>query len=234
MSTLIIPLDVTADFASPRLPSLACDEDRHAQGRCRVRPPPPKGSVQADALAQDPPSSVAIVARTTVDPGSLAKALETAVHALQPDLPVQRIRPMTTLMSGAVATRRLSTLILAVFGVVAILIAAVGLYGVVSHSVTERTREIGVRIALGAERRGILLLFIGQGLTIAVIGAAVGLAGALGLASWLRQLVFGVEPTDPATLATVGTILLAVAAIACYVPARRATRVDPLVALKAE
>jgi putative ABC transport system permease protein len=185
-------------------------------------------------LTQETPRSVAIVARTAVEPDTLSKALESAVQALQPDLPVMRILPMTSLMSTAVATRRLSTMILAVFGIVAILIAAVGLYGVVSHSVTERTREIGLRMALGAERRTILHLFVGQGLMTAAAGIVVGIAGALGLSSWLRQIVFGVEPTDPVTLAVVATILLGVAAIACYVPARRATRVDPLVALKAE
>jgi len=185
-------------------------------------------------LTQETPRDIAIVARTAVEPGTLSKALESAVQALQPNLPVMRILPMTSMMSTAIATRRLSAMILAVFGVVAILIAAVGLYGVVSHSVTERTREIGVRMALGAERRTILRLFIGQGLMTALIGTVAGFAGALVLSSWLRQLVFGVEPTDPLTLATVGALLLIVAAIACYIPALRATRVDPLVALRAE
>jgi ABC-type antimicrobial peptide transport system permease subunit len=141
---------------------------------------------------------------------------------------------MTALLKSAVAMRRLSTMILAAFGAVAILIAAVGLYGVVSHNVTERTREIGVRMALGAGSSRILYLFIRQGLTVAVIGTLVGLAGALGLSRWLRTLLFGVEPTDPTTLAAAGILLLIVAAVACYVPARRATQVDPLVALKAE
>ena len=185
-------------------------------------------------LTQETPRSIAIVARTAVDPGTLSKALESTVQALQPELPVMRILPMTSLMSTAVATRRLSAMILATFGIVAILIAAVGLYGVVSHSVTERTREIGLRMALGAERRMILRHFVGQGLMTAVTGMVVGIAGALGLSRWLRQILFGVEPTDPATLAVVATILLIVASVACYVPARRATRVDPLAALRAE
>jgi putative ABC transport system permease protein len=185
-------------------------------------------------LAQDAPPSIAVVARTAVDPATLAAPLESAVQALESDVPVTRVLPMTSLMSSAVGIRRLSTVILMVFAGVAMLIAAVGLYGIVSHNVTERTREIGVRVALGAERRGILFLFIGQGLGITVAGAVAGIVGALGLARWLRQLVFGVEPTDPATLAGVAAILLAVAAIACYVPARRATKVDPIVALRAE
>jgi putative ABC transport system permease protein len=185
-------------------------------------------------LAQQPSRSLAIVARTAVEPGTVRAALESAVQSVQPDLPVLRIMPMTSRMSAAVAGRRVSTMIFTMFAVVAILIAAVGLYGVVSHSVTERTREIGVRMALGAERRGILLLFIGQGLAITTAGTVAGMAGALAVGRWLRQLVFGVEPTNPATLAAVGAILLVVAALACYIPARRATKVDPLVAFKAE
>jgi putative ABC transport system permease protein len=185
-------------------------------------------------LQQEPARRVAIVARTAVEPGTVRAALEAAVQAIQPDLPVMNVMPMTSLMSAAVATRRVSTMVFTMFAVVAILIAAVGLYGVVSHSVTERTREIGVRMALGAERRGILFLFIGQGLAITVAGTVAGMAGAIAVARWLRQLVFGVEPTNPATLAAVGATLLVVAAVACYVPARRATRVDPLVALRAE
>jgi putative ABC transport system permease protein len=141
---------------------------------------------------------------------------------------------MTALMSTAVATRRLSMIIFAVFAVVAILIAAVGLYGVVSQSVTERTREIGVRVALGAERKRILRLFIGQGLVISLVGTIVGIAGAVGLSRWLRELVFGVEATDPLTLSAVGILLLFVAMLACYVPARRATKIDPLLALRVE
>jgi putative ABC transport system permease protein len=185
-------------------------------------------------LPQSGVRNLAIVARTVVDPGSVGAAVEAAVQAVRPDVPVARILPMTALMKSAVAMRRLSTMILAAFGAVAILIAAVGLYGVVSHNVTERTREIGVRMALGAGSSRILYLFIRQGLTVAVIGTLVGLAGALGLSRWLRTLLFGVEPTDPTTLAAAGILLLIVAAVACYVPARRATQVDPLVALKAE
>jgi putative ABC transport system permease protein len=185
-------------------------------------------------MTQQPPPTFAIVARTSVEPGTIGSALETAVQGLQPDLPVTRIQPMTALMSTAVATRRLSTMIFGVFAAVAILIAAVGLYGVVSQSVTERTHEIGVRVALGAERRRILRLFIGQGLTIAVVGTFAGIAGAIGLSRWLRELVFGVEATDPLTLSAVGILLLFVAMLACYVPARRATKVDPLAALRVD
>src|SRR6187200_1624363 len=135
---------------------------------------------------------------------------------------------MTQLMTRAVAGRQLSTMIFAVFAAVAMLIAAVGLYGVVSQSVTERTREIGVRMALGAGRRRVLGLFVRQGLVTALVGIAAGTAGAVLLSKWVEQLVFNVAPRDPSTLGAVACLLLAVAALACYVPARRATRVDPL------
>ena len=124
--------------------------------------------------------------------------------------------------------------VLAVFAAVAMLVAAVGLYGVVAHSVTERTREIGVRMALGAEGRQVLRLFVRQGLLTAAAGTAIGLVGAAGLTRVLESLLFGVKPTDPLTLGAVAALLLAVALVACYVPARRASRIDPLIALRAD
>jgi len=185
-------------------------------------------------LPQLPVRNVAFVVRTSTEPEGLAAALESAVHRVQPDLPVARILAMTQLMTRAVAGRQLSTMIFAVFAAVAMLIAAVGLYGVVSQSVTERTREIGVRMALGAGRRRVLGMFLRQGLVTALVGIAAGTAGAVLLSKWVEQLVFNVAPRDPSTLGAVACLLLAVAALACYVPARRATRVDPLVALKAD
>jgi putative ABC transport system permease protein len=121
-----------------------------------------------------------------------------------------------------------------VFAVVAIVLAAVGLYGVVAHSVTERTREIGVRMALGAEQSSVLRLFVVHGLATAAVGTIAGLAGAAALSRWLEDLLFGVQPTDPATFAAVAGLLLLVSVAACYLPARRAARVDPLVALRSE
>jgi putative ABC transport system permease protein len=185
-------------------------------------------------LLQLPVRNLAFVVRTSTEPEALAATLEAAVQRVQGDLPVTRILAMTQLMTRAVAGRRLSTLIFAVFAAVAMLIAAVGLYGVVSQSVTERTREIGVRMALGAERRRVLGMFVRQGLLTALVGIAAGTAGAVLLSKWIERLVFNVAPRDPATLAAAACLLLGVAALACYVPARRATRVDPLIALKAE
>ena len=183
---------------------------------------------------QNPARSVAIIARTSVDPASLGPSLTSIVQSLDRETPVTRILPMTELMSAAVARQRLSTVILAVFAGVAILLAAVGLYGVVSHGVTERTREIGVRMALGAERASVLRLFVFGGIKLAAVGTAVGLAGAYLLSKWIETLLFQVKPTDPATFAIVASVLLAVAALACYIPARRAARIDPLTALRGD
>jgi putative ABC transport system permease protein len=185
-------------------------------------------------LTQSPSRSVAIVVRTAGDPDALARPVEAAVQALEKELPLTRVLPMTRLMRDAVARQRLSTVILAVFAIVAIVLAAVGLYGVVAHSVTERTREIGVRMALGAEQSQVLQLFVVHGLGTALVGTIAGLGGALMLSRWLEGMLFGVEPTDPVTFAAVALLLLIIAAAACYLPARRASRVDPLVALRCE
>lgn len=185
-------------------------------------------------LPQNPSRSVAIVLRTSIDPEAVAAAVEAAVQGVEKELPVMRVLPMTRLMQDAVARQRLSTMILGMFAIVAIVLAAVGLYGVVAHSVTERTREIGVRMALGAKRGQVLRLFVLQGVTTAAAGTICGLAGAFVLSRWLETLLFGVEPTDAATFIVVAALLLVVAAAACYIPARRAARVDPLIALRAE
>lgn len=185
-------------------------------------------------LRQSPTRSVAIVARTQMEPSRAVAPLEAAVLASDKDLPLTRVLPMTQLMRDAVARQRVSTVILALFSAVAILLAAVGLYGVVSHSVTERTREIGVRMALGAERGQVLRLFVRHGLTTAAAGTVIGLGGALALSRWLESLLFEVKPSDPLTFVAVAVLLLAVAGVACYLPARRAARIDPLLALRAE
>ena len=183
---------------------------------------------------QNPSRGAAIVARTSVDPASLSRSLASVVQSLDKETALTRVQPITQVMSAAVARQRLSMVILAVFAGVAILLAAVGLYGVVSHGVTERTREIGVRMALGAERASVLRLFVLGGVRLAAIGTVIGLIGAYLVTKWIEALLFEVTPTDPATFAIVASLLLGVAALACYIPARRAARIDPLEALRVE
>ena len=185
-------------------------------------------------LVQEPARSLALVVRAATEPTSLAPAIEAIVHDLDKDLPLFEVRTMEEMLDASMARERMSMLIFAVFAIVALALASVGLYGVVAHGVTERTHEIGVRMALGAEGRHVLGLVVRQGLSMAVVGTVIGVAGAVALSRWIQALLFGVTATDPATFAAVVATLLAVAAIACYIPAWRATRVDPTTALRAE
>jgi putative ABC transport system permease protein len=185
-------------------------------------------------LSQESSRFLALVARTAGDPASLAQPLSAVVHDLNRDLPVFSVRTMDQILETSTARQRMSMLVFIVFAVVALTLASVGLYGVAAHGVTERTHEIGVRIALGADRRHVLGLIVGQGLTTALVGTIVGLAGALALSRSIQGLLFGVKATDPTTLAFVVVTLIAVAFVACYIPAWRATLVDPTTALRAE
>jgi putative ABC transport system permease protein len=185
-------------------------------------------------LMQQSPRSIAVMLRTSADPTTVAHAVENAVHKLDRDLPVYSVRTMDDLVNASIARQRMAVIIFVTFAGIALLLAAIGLYGVISHGVTERTHEIGVRMALGAERRHVLSLVVRQGLTMAVVGTAIGMAGALALARTIQSLLYGVSATDPATFAWVAVALLSVALVACYVPAWRAARVDPTQALRAE
>ncbi|HZI17771.1 MAG TPA: ABC transporter permease [Pyrinomonadaceae bacterium] len=175
-----------------------------------------------------------LVVGTEVEPLSLAGAVRQAVWSVDRDQPVSDIRSMEDILSASVARQRFSTLLLAVFAGVALVLAAVGVYGVMSYTVAQRTREIGIRLALGAQRRDVLRLAVGQALRLVLIGVAVGLAGALMLTRVMSSLLYGVSATDPATLIAVPLILAGVALLASYIPARRATRVNPLIALRYE
>jgi len=177
---------------------------------------------------------LAIVARTSSDAEALMPSLESVVHDLDRDLPLYAKRTMDQILESSLARERMSTIVFMMFAVVAVALAAIGLYGVVSHSVTERTHEIGVRMALGADPRHVLALVVGQGLVTAAAGVAIGLAGALALSHTIEGLLFGVRSTDPATFAGVAALLLGIAVTACAIPAWRATRVDPTRALRAE
>jgi putative ABC transport system permease protein len=183
---------------------------------------------------QQPFGVMMLVIRSRANPAELEKALIVDVQSLDKNAPISSIRPMKAYVTDARAGMEFSLVLLSVFAGVALLLAAIGLYGVIAYSVAQRTHEIGIRVALGATRRDIFELVIRQGATLAIAGIGLGFAGALALQSVLATLVYGVGPTDPATYAAVGGLLAMISLVACYVPARRAMGVDPLVALRHE
>lgn len=174
----------------------------------------------------------AIVLRTSVDPLSLGAAVRKVVWEIDKDQPVSDIRSMDEIVSQALARQRFSTMLLGSFATLALVLAAVGIYGVMSYSVAQRTREIGIRMALGAQRSDVLKMTVTQGLRLVGIGVAIGLAAALVLTRVMASLLFGVSATDPTTFITISLILMGVALLASYIPALRATRIDPMVALR--
>jgi putative ABC transport system permease protein len=204
------------------------------------------GDVRSDALdatpkptmyvpfGQDGFGTMWIVASTGGDPTELTSLARQTLRDIDPTLPAYSVAPLTSVVSDSVAERRFSMLLLAVFAGVALFLAAVGIYGVVAYGVTQRTQEIGVRMAMGAERRDVLALILGGGLKLALIGVAIGLAGALALSRLIETLLFNVRPFDPPSYAATALLLLAIAALACYMPARRAMRVDPIIAIRQE
>ena len=183
---------------------------------------------------QTPWSGTYLVVRSNSDPRQLAGAIRNTVWSLDKDLPVANIRTMEELLSESVARPRFRTFAFLILGSLALVLAVTGIYGVMSYMVTQRTREIGIRVALGAQRGNVLSLVIRQGMSLAVIGVVIGLGAALMLVRLMTSLLFGVSATDPATFAAITFLLLAVALVACWLPARRATKVDPLVALRYE
>jgi putative ABC transport system permease protein len=175
-----------------------------------------------------------LVLRTSSDPADLADAVRLAVREVSSDAPVFRVKTMTDVVEASTAQQRFNMVLMTAFAAVALVMAAIGMYGVISYSVSQRTHEIGVRVALGASRGAIVKLVVGQGMALASIGVAIGLGAAFGLTRLLSSLLFGISPTDPATFAVISLILAGVALVACFVPARRATKVDPMVALRYE
>jgi putative ABC transport system permease protein len=172
--------------------------------------------------------------RTTGDPAEITPAVRRELGALDPDQPISDVRTMNQVMADTVARARFNTLLLGLFAGLATLLAAVGIFGVMNYAVTLRTREIGLRMALGAQPGRVLMLVLRQGLLLTLIGIGIGLAGALALTRLMSGLLFGVGATDPATYASIVVLLAVVSLVACYIPARRATRVDPLIALRYE
>jgi putative ABC transport system permease protein len=175
-----------------------------------------------------------LVVSTDVEPLSLAATVRKAVWEIDKDQPVSNIRTMDDIAAESIARQRFSMLLLAVFAGVALLLAAVGIYGVMSYSVTQRRNEIGIRMALGAQKSDVLKLTVGQGLKLVLIGVGCGLVGAFMLTRLMSSLLFGIGATDSGTFITISAILISVALLASYIPARRATKVDPLTALRYE
>jgi putative ABC transport system permease protein len=183
---------------------------------------------------QSAQSDMVLTVRTASDPLLLASALREAVHQTDAAQPVSKVTTMAQLLDYSVGTPRLAAALLTIFGAIALLLAAVGIYGVIAFSVARRTREIGVRIALGAGGRDVLRMVVGQAVVLAVIGVAVGIAGALALTSAIQGMLFGVTATDPLIYASVSLLLIVIAALAAYIPARRASRLSPSIALRYE
>ncbi len=185
-------------------------------------------------LRQSPFGSMTLLVRSTQDSAVLLPALKAQVWAVDKDMAIWSVASMDQLISDSVADRRFQLLLFGIFAVLALGLAAVGIYGVISLLTAQRTREIGVRMALGAQREDILGLVLKQGMVLAVLGLALGMAGSVGLTRFLSSFLFGVTPTDPLTFAVVTLVLAVVALLACYVPARRAMRVNPMTALRYE
>ncbi|HUE24228.1 MAG TPA: ABC transporter permease [Bryobacteraceae bacterium] len=185
-------------------------------------------------FGQSPTSDVNMLLRAALDPRTLASAIHAAVHGVDKDQAIADLQTLDQIKSGTVSSDRMQTMLLAIFAGLALLLAAIGIYGVIGYSVTQRTHELGIRAALGASRASLLAMVIRRGMQLTAIGLAIGVAGALALTRLLGSLLFGISPRDPVTLLVVAAVLSSVALLACYIPARRAAGVDPMVALRYE
>jgi ABC-type antimicrobial peptide transport system permease subunit len=175
-----------------------------------------------------------LIVRTALDPRQLAPSIRQQLHALDPNLPFAEVTTMDELIFQQTADRRYTTGLFALFAAIGFLLAGIGVYGVVSYVVAQRTSEMGLRMALGAQRGDVLWLIVRQGIGMAGAGAAAGLFGAWAFRKAVSQLVFGISPVDPITFSAAGALLVGLAAAACLAPARRAMKVDPIVALRYE
>jgi putative ABC transport system permease protein len=183
---------------------------------------------------QDLWPAMSLVVRSNVEPASLSAAVRQAVNEVDRSVPVADVKTMEHIVSESITQPRFNLFLLGLFSAVAMVLSAAGIYGVTAYTVTQRTHEVGIRIALGAQVTDVLRMILGQGMAVIGVGLVVGLAAAFGLMRLLRSLLFGVGENDPLTFVAITVGLILVALIACYIPARRATKVDPLVALRAE
>jgi len=186
------------------------------------------------SFAQVPFTGMTIVVKGNGDPNQLIAAARNQVRTLDPDQPIYNIRTMDEIRGESVAPQRLNLMLLSIFAGIAFVLAIVGIYGVMSYAVTQRTHEIGIRMAIGAQPRDVFKMILGQGMLLTVIGMVAGLVGAFALTRLMATMLFSIKPTDPLTFAVVAVLLVAVALIACYIPGRRATKVDPVNSLRYE
>jgi len=177
---------------------------------------------------------MSVVARTTTEPLSLVGGVKNQIQTIDKDLPVGEWKTMQQVLSESNSGRRFNLVLLTVFAAVALILAIVGIYGVMSYAVTQRSHEIGIRMAIGAQSRDVFRMVVGEGMILALIGIGFGLVGAFALTRLMTTMLFAVEPTDPATFITIAVLLTGVTLVACYIPGRRATKVDPLIALRYE
>jgi putative ABC transport system permease protein len=205
------------------------------------------GRVKMEGLAQDShrvqgyfpfaqvlQSGMTVIIKGSADPNQMVAAIRQKVKEIDPDQPIYSVRTMDDIRAESVAPERLNLTLLSIFAGLALVLAIVGIYGVMSYTVTQRTHEIGIRMAIGAQPRDVFKMVIGQGMLLALVGVAFGLVGAFALTRLMATMLFGVEPTDPGTFASITVLLTGVALIACYVPGRRATKVNPVVSLRYE
>jgi putative ABC transport system permease protein len=177
---------------------------------------------------------MAVIIKGQNDPNQLVASARNQVKSLDPDQPIYNIRTMDQIRGESIAPQRLNLTLLSIFAGIAFVLAIVGIYGVMSYAVTQRTHEIGIRMAIGAQPRDVFRMILGQGMMLTIIGMAVGLLGAFALTRLMTTMLFSVKPTDPITFSAVALLLLLIALIACYIPGRRATKVDPVNSLRYE
>jgi putative ABC transport system permease protein len=226
---------VNPGFADPKVWSTIVGIVEDTKNAGMDKPAAPELYLQAHQVAPFGLSTnMNFVVRTGGDPQALPASIRGAVRQVDASLPVYGLRPMSEVVAKSMVQPRFLSLLLATFAGIALFLAAIGIYGVMAYSVAQRTREIGVRMALGAQRLDVLRLVFGQGFVLLLIGTVIGLGGAFVLTRLMQTLLFGITTTDPLTYSSVVGLLVVVAFFACYIPARRATKVDPLVALRYE
>jgi putative ABC transport system permease protein len=185
-------------------------------------------------FAQVPQGGMTVLIKGASDPNQLISSVRNAVKEIDPEQPIYNPRTMDEIRAESVAPERLNLTLLSLFAGIALVLAIVGIYGVMSYSVTQRTHEIGIRMAIGARPRDVFKMILGQGMKLALIGVGIGLLSAFGLTRLMETMLFGVEPTDATTFAGISALLIGIALLACYLPGRRATKVEPTVSLRYE